>query len=459
MKNLIAWISEEDLTGFKRIASPGAKAAIEQLPACQLSTTPKLSDITDKTIWDEIYLLCPFDFPLDMEFKAYLGPIVKTRSVEIKLNNQKTEVENFNIVLNEIKEITRKSTKDYYLLLPSINKLDMRYKISKDVADNLKIYCCEFQNGDIVSHGDPPEDFNIIRRPEYFRNQFGSSKNLIRILHFIELTFSSAAAPVLLTGEQGTGRKKIAQIIADHQNNNTLATEIVSFPSVDCRMDEELISAMENQNTGTIILDNIDQCHIKTQLELLKILRTEIKPRIITTSTQNLLRLVKEKLFLEELYYHLADISIELSSLRVCGGINIELLASNFLKELNNGYQGIAWKYFSREAVKIMETYTWPGNIRELKQVVRQANLFSNGKIIQAEDLPIFSKTSIKAKLDKSKLLNPKFSLDQEVKKLEIFYIKQALEINGGTKTKAAEMLGLKNYQTLSKKIKDYQLE
>ena len=458
MKNLIAWISEEDLTGFKRIASPGAKAAIEQLPDCQLSTTPKLSDITDKTIWDEIYLLCPFDFPLDMEFKAYLGPIVKTRPVEIKLNNQKTEVENFNIVLNEIKEITRKSTKDYYLLLPSTNKLDMRYKISKDVADNLKIYCCEFQNGDIVSHGDSPEGFNIIRRPEYFRNQFGTIKNLIRILHFIELTLPSDA-PVLLTGEQGTGRKKIAQIIADHHNNNPLATEIVSFPSVDCRMDEELIRAIRNQNTGTIILDNIDQCHIKTQLELLKILRTEIKPRIITTSTQNILKLVKDKLFLEELYYHLADISIELPSLSACDSINIELLASNFLKELNNESQGNVWKYFSREAVKVMKKYTWPGNIRELKQVVRQANLFSEGKIIQAEDLPIFSQTSIKATLDKSKLLNPKFSLDQEVKKLEIFYIKQALEINGGTKTKAAEMLGLKNYQTLSKKIKDYQLE
>lgn len=454
MKNLIAWISEEDLAGFKRVASPGAKAAIGQLPDCQLPTTPKLSDITDKTIWNEIYLLCPFDFPLDMEFKAYFGPIVKIRPVEIKLNNQKTEIENFNIVLNEIKEITGKSAKDYYLLLPSTNKLDMRYRISKDVVDNLKIYCCEFGNGDIVSHGDPPEGFNIIRRPEYFRNQFGTSKNLIRILHFIELTFSSAAAPVLLTGEQGTGRKKIAQIIADHQNNNPLATEIVSFPSVDCRMDEELIKAIKNQNTRTIILDNIDQCHIKTQLKLLKILRTEIKPRIITTSTQNLLRLVIDKLFLEELYYHLADISIELPSLRACDDINIELLASNFLKELNNESQ-----YFSREAVKIMKAYTWPGNIRELKQVVQQANLFSEGKIIQAEDLPIFSKTSIKATLDKSKLLNPKFSLDQEVKKLEIFYIKQALEINGGTKTKAAEMLGLKNYQTLSKKIKDYQLE
>ena len=474
MKKLIAWISEKDFTHFMSVASTGAKAAIEQLPVSRLTGLPKLSDIMDKTIWDEVYLLCPFQFPLDIEFQAYFGPIVKIVQTKIELND-KVEIENFNIFLNEIREITGKKTKDYYLLLPSTNKLDIHYKILKDVANSLKIYCCELKNGNVVSHGNPPEGFNITRRPEYFRNQFGTSKNLIRILHFIKLAIASDA-PVLLTGEQGTGRKKISQIIAEQQNNGSEATEIVSFPSVSCRMDEELSKIIGQSNTKTIILDNIDQCHIKTQLELLKILRlrkheqglphssgndTQINPQIrtIITSTQNLLKLVKDKLFLEELYYHLADIAIELPPLRTRGGTDIKLIASNFLEKINDTSQGKNWKYFSQDAMKVLETYTWPGNIRELEQVVRQANLFSKGKIIQAEDLPIFSETSIQTKPDKSKLSKPNFSLDEEVDRLKIFYIKQALELNGGIKTKASEMLGLKNYQTLSRMIKDYKLE
>jgi transcriptional regulator with PAS, ATPase and Fis domain len=217
----------------------------------------------------------------------------------------------------------------------------------------------------------------------------------------------------------------------------------------------------EQANKGTLFLDELTNLTEANQMKLLRVLQErklqriggkkiiDVDVRIIAASNVKLADAVREGKFRNDLYYRLNEFHIDIPLLRDRKD-DIPVLAKHFIEqaneELNKDVTG-----FSTEASKILLSYPWPGNIRELKNVVRRAVLLAGQSLITENELHI-------------DLLNPHgtftssdnkdtFTIDDATKQVEKDMIIKALQQTGGNKIKAAALLSM-NRKTLYRKIK-----
>lgn len=191
---------------------------------------------------------------------------------------------------------------------------------------------------------------------------------------------------------------------------------------------------------GTLFLDEIGTASLAVQTKLLRALQekeiTKVgsqKPekldiRIIAATNANLKEEIKKGNFREDLYYRLTVVEIDVPPLRERQA-DIKLLAERFLQKYGIEYKDRILR-LSPEALNVLERYQWPGNIRELENVIQRAVIMSDG-IIGLEDLPEFLKFQIH--FPDENLL--------PLKEMERNYIKKVLQHTHGNKTKAAEIL------------------
>ena len=258
-------------------------------------------------------------------------------------------------------------------------------------------------------------------------------------------------ATVLITGESGTGKDLVARAI--HQLSNRkefpyLAQFCGSIP--DTLLESELfgyrkgaftgavkdkIGLLEATNKGTFFLDEIADISPALQAKLLRVLEnreiirlgdTEIRKidvRIITATNKNLNELVKQGKFREDLFYRLNVFPIHVPPLRERHG-DIPLLAEHFLKIYGGGNYKI-----EKSAINKLEKFHWPGNVRQLINVIQRAIITSQGKTIKASDILFdFEETNIYSG-----------TLDE----IERAIVKKRLEEFGGNKTLVAKSLGV----------------
>jgi len=168
----------------------------------------------------------------------------------------------------------------------------------------------------------------------------------------------------------------------------------------------------------------------------------KIDVRFVASSNKNLKDLILQEIFREDLYYRLAVFPIELPPLRERKG-DIPLLLNHFL-ELNARNTGKPPKVFSEEAVNILTEYDWPGNIREVQNLVERLFAITKGSVIHLKDISTFNigKRGIKD-----------MTLKQAVSVFEKNYISEILEKVNGNRKKAAERLGIHRNTLLSKTI------
>ena len=195
----------------------------------------------------------------------------------------------------------------------------------------------------------------------------------------------------------------------------------------------------------------------------------KVEVRIIAATNKDLEKEVKEGRFREDLFFRLNVIPIKLPPLRERKE-DIPLLAQFFLKKICQR-EGIEEKRLSPEALKILTEYSWPGNIRELENFIERLVILTEGEVIEVEDLSLEvlhlknkpQKTLVD---DRDVLLKsihlPEISeegieLNKVLREIEVYYLKKALELSKGVKTKAAKLLGL-NRTTFIEKLKKYNL-
>ncbi|MDR1834620.1 MAG: sigma 54-interacting transcriptional regulator [Fusobacteriaceae bacterium] len=247
-----------------------------------------------------------------------------------------------------------------------------------------------------------------------FENIIGSSPNFLKI-KMAGIKAAKTNFSVLLTGETGTGKEVFAKAI--HNSSPRANKPIVS---IDCAaipeelMESELFGYEEGAFTGakrggkkgkfliadggTLFLDEIGDMPLKMQAKLLRVLQErEIEPvgsletipidvRIIAATRKNLPQMIKAGEFREDLFYRLNVINIEMIPLRERKDDILEM-AAYFLQGLNQDTKGI--KAFSKEVLKYFREYSWPGNIRELDNVIKSAYASSDGLYIETIDLPL----------------------------------------------------------------------
>jgi transcriptional regulator with PAS, ATPase and Fis domain len=293
--------------------------------------------------------------------------------------------------------------------------------------------------------------------------------------------------PVLIYGETGTGKELFATAI-----HNASPRKDCTFVPVNCgAIPPELIDSVffghvkgaftgavnhhdgvfKQADGGTLFLDEFGELPLNVQVRLLRVLQSgEVTPvgaskpikvdvRIIAATNRDLLQEVAAGRFREDLFYRIAVGVLKLPPLRERSG-DISLLAETLLSGIYASLSDREHKKLSADAKNLILKQPWRGNIRELQSTLLRASLWATGNKITAADIQqaLFSMPD-----SKSGLLDRDVSQGVDIQELiaEIVqhYIPRALAEAKDNKTKAAELLGLKNYQTLNNWIEKYSVK
>jgi len=296
------------------------------------------------------------------------------------------------------------------------------------------------------------------------------------------LNIAGRAAPskstVLITGESGTGKELIARAI--HYASPRKAKP---FIAVNCAaLAENLLESelfghekgaftgadrlregrFEMADQGTLLIDEVGEIPLPTQVKLLRVLQEQtfervggttsihVDVRIVAATNRHLEEMIKDGRFREDLYYRLHVVRINIPPLRKRKA-DIPLLIDYFLKkftaENHKKINGI-----SRESMDLLMKYDYPGNVRELENVIEQAVVLSRGDIITTRDLPLTLRGIRQEDQRQQLLIEGHFT--EQVEALEQNLIRQALDQADGVQTRAAKVLGITERNLRYKLIK-----
>jgi DNA-binding NtrC family response regulator len=313
-----------------------------------------------------------------------------------------------------------------------------------------------------------------------FLDIVGKDAKMQKIYTLIE-AISTTRSTILIHGESGTGKHLIAHAIHDYNEleRGKPFVEVSCGALTETLLESELfghvrgaftgaikdkIGRFELADGGTIFLDEIDAFTPNLQVKLLRVLQEsefervgdtatlKVDVRVIAATNQNLQELIAQGKFRKDLYYRLNIIGIEVPPLRD-RKVDIPLLAEDFVtkhsKRISKKVDGV-----SPKALSFLMNYDWPGNIRELENVIERAIILTKDTIVTPEDLPEFL-TELKEGEFSQKENN--YTLKDALKEPERDLILNALESVDWNRNDAAKALGI-NRTTLYKKMVKYGL-
>jgi DNA-binding NtrC family response regulator len=317
---------------------------------------------------------------------------------------------------------------------------------------------------------------NTFTRSYSIKSLLGNHPDIKGANDFIEIVSKTPFTPCLIRGELGTGKELCAQLV--HQANHS---DMQTFNTINCEntttnelMGDVFGVAGEVENyglertgmlqkctEGTLVLDNIEQLPQDVQNKLLIYLETKtFKPlgsdqmidtqtRLIGLTRHDLEWFVKHYNFNSELFYRLKAFEITLAPLREKVE-DIELLSNYYLQYYNNQL-GKGIKNISPSTVQILKGYRWPGNVKELKNIIERAAIICSGDQILPDDLPDNLKN------DNGQQRNSDYLGNCTMKELERLHILHALMRTKGNKSRAAQILDISR-TTLREKMRIYEL-
>jgi len=296
----------------------------------------------------------------------------------------------------------------------------------------------------------------------------GESETIQEVFRTIAKT-AATSATVLITGESGTGKELVARAI--HYSSQRASAP---FVPVNCGgipeglLESELFGFVKGAFTGatesrsgffqtadggTIFFDEISETSLSMQVKLLRTFEDKevcmvgsrsprrVDVRILAATNKDLLNLVNKGIFREDLYYRLNVITIDIPPLRERGK-DILLLVNHFVKKFAREFDKPTQR-FSDNALQVLKNYYWPGNIRELQNVIQRLVVMAEGDIIDVPDLPSLMRFSALHGT----------GLNRTLTEVEAEHIQNVLSTVNGNKTKAAEILGI-DRKTLREKLK-----
>ena len=303
-------------------------------------------------------------------------------------------------------------------------------------------------------------------------------RNLFQLLE----TVASTSSTILVTGETGTGKELAARAI--HHNSPRRANR---FVALNCSaIPETLLEAelfghargaftgavatrqgrLEQAHKGTFFLDEVGTMSPALQAKLLRVLQERefervgdshtirIDVRVIAATHSDLARMVADGTFREDLYYRLNVIPVQLPPLRERRE-DIPLLVQHFLQKLGTEQTPPRTVTMSQEALRRLMAHSWPGNVRQLENIVERALAFSQGRPqIDVADLgPEIQRVPVAAMDSETWFPDEGMDLERYIEGVELTLIKRSLERTHGNKVQAARLLNLKR-TTLIEKLK-----
>ncbi len=303
----------------------------------------------------------------------------------------------------------------------------------------------------------------------------GKSDATIKLIQKAELIGSTDSA-VLITGESGTGKEVFANLVHHSSkrkdkpfvcvncgalNENLIESELFGAEKGAYTGAEKLRKGrFETADGGTIFFDEIGELSLNMQVKLLRVLQEKsfervggnetIKSdfRLITATNRNLKKEVEENRFREDLYYRINIIPVEIPPLRERKE-DIKLLCDLFIKEISS-QTNKKIEPFDEHIFKYLESYNWPGNIRELRNIIERLVVLSIDGKISEEELP---SEIINAYMETKDDLG----LKEKTKAFERDYIKKVIDQNNGNVSKAAEEMQIAR-KNLYRKLNEFDI-
>jgi len=329
-----------------------------------------------------------------------------------------------------------------------------------------------------------------IKLREKFAGEFmlhSKNEGYLKMLSQCEKVAKSNAN-VLLTGESGTGKEvaaKYIHICSSRCTNNFVAVNCSSY--TESLLESELFGyeqgsftgAMKSKqgkfeiaNNGTLFLDEVGEINMTTQVKLLRVLETKkverlgsnmeklIDFKLISATNRNLVDDVMKSALREDFFYRISSIVINVPPLRERKE-DLDDLVTYFLN-LSQKENNIEIHHIDDEAVKFLKSYSYPGNIRELKSIIDRMVVLSNDGLVTKEGIPILYNIHKKYETNKRSSTENKFNkiipFKQYKSEAEAEYLQWVLEQTGGNVAEAARQLEISTRQ-LFNKIKEYTLQ
>jgi two-component system, NtrC family, response regulator HydG len=290
-----------------------------------------------------------------------------------------------------------------------------------------------------------------------------------------QLAPSSASA--IRRGESGTGKELVARTIHDlspRHNGPYIAVNCAAMPET--LMESELFGhergaftgaerrregCFELANGGTLLLDEITEMKPDLQAKLLRVIEEQklrrlggsseiaLDVRVLAASNRNIEEALRDAALREDLYYRLNVFTIELPPLRDRPE-DITDLIEHFIREFSEADDKTV-KGVDNEAHEVLRNYRWPGNVRQLRNVIQRALIVSRGPLIVVDDLPPEVR-----RLSGNATGGFELSLGSSLDEMERQFIRRTLEFTSGNKARAAELLGI-SLKTLYNRLERYQ--
>ena len=278
-------------------------------------------------------------------------------------------------------------------------------------------------------------------------------RNMSELMN-LAATVAKSKASVLILGEFGTGKRTLAKFIHD---NSTRATR--PFQAMNCREtalgdQESLFNILLKEAVGTtLIFAEIWKLSQALQIKLLELIQSGIDIRIVATSSRSLANLVKNGEFREELYYRLNVVNLKVPNLVARIG-EVEFLATSFVRKWGkvHGRENLS---LSPEAILLLNSHRWPGNIRELESTCERAVLLSLGNEVRARDIQI--QVAPEARTVATGSSETSWKPGRTLDEIERNVILEALKHFDSNRTHTAKALGI-SIRTLRNKLAEFRV-
>ncbi len=302
------------------------------------------------------------------------------------------------------------------------------------------------------------------------KDLLGHSRAMEQILDLVR-RIASGRSTVLITGESGTGKERIARAVHDFSDRKERPFLVVNCGAIpEALVESELfghekgaftgatsrsLGIFRKADGGTVLLDEVGELPLAIQVKLLRVLQerkvrgvgesdeTSVDVRVLAATNRHVEEDVKAGKFRQDLYYRLNVIRIEVPPLRERRE-DVPELARYFLERCSREHDK-AMRGFAPDALRALDAYEFPGNVRELENIVERAVALAGGPLIGLGDLPheVAGSAARPTASLAGELPDEGCNIDEVLGEVERRFILQALERSGGVRTSAAKLLGI----------------
>lgn len=465
--------------------------------------------------FDRVELLCNDGFKREEmdAYVAWLTPQIKSavRAEHVHLDNPTHHAEVHRAVVDRIERVMKEfegqpQPRLVFHISPGTPAMHAVWLLLAKSRFGAELIQTSSQNG--LETVEVPFEIDAVFIPDYFRRHdeqlaelsagtspataaFDDIKHESRVMKDVirrAALLAIRSASVLLLGESGTGKELFATAIHNTSPRSGKPLKIVNCGAIPEALveselfghkkgaftgaDRDKIGLFEAANGGTVFLDEVGDLPMLAQVKLLRVVQEGVvqaigdegKPRkvdvrIIAATHKDLASATAGGRFREDLFYRLAVGVLHLPALRERGAADLNLLIEHLLREVNKKSKaetGGQDKILSLGARKVLRDHPWPGNVRELVNTLTRAVIFAAGTEIKESDareaLLAVPKRTAEDLLGRP--IGDGVDLPEMIEQLKKHYIQRALEEAHGNKTKAAKLVGLDHYQTLTNWMK-----